>query len=147
MQVRCPNCRTTLPVEDDSSLSSIVCASCGSDFSLVTDETVISDASHDEQLGSFELQEQLGVGAFGAVFRAYDKELDRTVAIKIPRKGQLDDTETEKFVREARAAAQLNHPNVVSIHEVGREGETLYIVSDFVEEYGFVVYNFEIGCF
>ena len=60
-------------------------------------------------------------------------KLDRVVAVKIPRKGQLDREETEKFLREARAAAQLQHPGIVSVHEVGIEGQTVYIVSDFIQ--------------
>ena len=76
---------------------------------------------------------RIGVGTFGFVWKARDTELDRTVAIKIPRKGQLDPDETEQFLREARAAAQLRHPNIVSVHEVGREEDTVFIVSDFVE--------------
>ena len=53
--------------------------------------------------------------------------------MKIPRKGQLDPAETEQFLREARAAAQLRHPSIVSVHEVGREADTVFIVSDYVE--------------
>ncbi len=60
-------------------------------------------------------------------------ELDRVVAVKIPRKGRLDATETEQFFREARAAAQIRHPNVVGVHEVGREEDSIYIVSDYIE--------------
>ena len=55
------------------------------------------------------------------------------MAIKIPRHGQLDSQQTELFLRDARAAAQLKHPHIVGVHEVGREEETLYIVSDFIE--------------
>ena len=84
-------------------------------------------------IGHFNLVERIGVGAFGSVWRALDSELDRTVAVKIPRKGQLDPEETEQFLREARAAAQLRHPNIISVHEVGRQEDTVYIVSDFVE--------------
>ena len=62
-----------------------------------------------------------------------DVDLDRTVAVKIPRKGQLDPQETEQFLREARAAAQLRHPGIVSVHEVGREKDTVFIVSDLVD--------------
>ena len=54
------------------------------------------------------------------------------MAIKIPRQEQLSRDDVEMFLREARAAAQLHHPNIVSVHEVGREGETVYIVSDLV---------------
>ena len=77
--------------------------------------------------------ERVGVGAFGAVWKARDLELDRTVAVKIPRKEQLSHNEAEQFLREARSAAQLRHPGIVSVHEVGRDGDRLYIVSDFIE--------------
>ena len=63
---------------------------------------------------------------------AHDTKLDRTVAVKIPRYGQLDKSETELF-RDARAAAQLKHPNITGVHEVGKQGDTVYIVSDFIE--------------
>ena len=65
--------------------------------------------------------------------RPATRVLDRTVAIKVPRKGQLDATEAEQFLREARHAAQLRHPNIVAVHEVGRDDDTVYIVSDFVQ--------------
>jgi tetratricopeptide (TPR) repeat protein len=67
------------------------------------------------------------------VWKARDLQLDRLVAVKIPHKGRLNLTEIEKFLREARAAAQLHHPNIVSVHEVGLADEFVYIVSDFIE--------------
>ena len=85
------------------------------------------------RLGHFELLEQLGIGHFYAVWKARDTELDRLVAIKIPRKDQLTDTDTELFFREARAAAQLRHPNIVSVHKVGRADDTVYIASDYIQ--------------
>ncbi|MBN2129554.1 MAG: protein kinase [Sedimentisphaerales bacterium] len=84
-------------------------------------------------IAHFELVEQLGVGAFGAVWKARDTQLDRAVAVKIPRRGRLTVEETEQFLREARAAAQLKHPNIVGVHEVGVEDGTVFIVSDLVE--------------
>lgn len=133
MNVRCPQCHAHVEFSSDSSLSDMACPACGSSFSLIgDDETVPFDAST-RTIGRFELVEQIGVGTFGCVWRATDVELDRVVAIKMPRKGQLDPTEAEQFLREARAAAQLRHPNIVSIHEVGREDETVYLVSDYVD--------------
>ena len=72
------------------------------------------------------------MGEFGTVWKARDTELDRTVAVKIPRREKLDPLSVEKFMREARAAAQLQHPNIIRTHEVGREKSTLYIVSEYI---------------
>src|SRR5262249_36050077 len=70
------------------------------------------------RLGKFELVEDLGVGSFGHVFRARDTELGRSVAIKILRAGRLASHEdVDRFLREARSAAQLKHPGLVALYE------------------------------
>jgi serine/threonine protein kinase len=86
------------------------------------------------RLGKFELLEELGVGSFGHVFRARDTELDRIVAIKILRAGGLASREDlDRFVREARSAAQLKHPGLVAIYETGQTTDgTFYLVEEFV---------------
>src|SRR3954465_6772233 len=132
LEVRCPNCHVPMEVAVDTTLTDLTCSACGSHFSLVDDSGVSSLASPLGTPGRFELISRLGMGAFGAVWKARDKELDRTVAIKIPRRGSLSAAEQEQFFREARAAAQLRHPNIVTVYEVGREGDNVYIVSDFV---------------
>jgi serine/threonine protein kinase len=82
-----------------------------------------------ERLGKFQLVELLGSGAFGNVYKAWDGELERIVALKIPRAGA---GESERFVREARSAARLQHPNIVALHEAGQIDGTYYIASEFV---------------
>lgn len=87
-----------------------------------------------QRLGRFEIRERLGGGAFGEVFRAYDPKLDREIALKVARPQRLDDPDDlERFFREARAAAQFQHPNIVPVYEVGREGRAAYLVASLVE--------------
>lgn len=52
------------------------------------------------------------------------------MAIKVPRQGQLDAQEANRFLQEARTCGQLRHPSIVSVHEVGRQGDTVYIVAE-----------------
>ena len=84
-------------------------------------------------LGHFKLLEKLGSGAFGVVWKATDLKLDRIVALKVARQSQLAGGDADAFLREARAAAQLNHPNIVSVYEAGQEGSTVYLVCDYVD--------------
>jgi serine/threonine protein kinase len=132
LHIRCPHCHNAIEILADDPLIDVTCTECGSTFSIVGRNEDTMTATPLQSLGHFQLVERLGVGAFGTVWKAHDLELDRTVAIKIPRRGQLEPLEEEQFLREARVAAQLRHPNIVSVHEIGREGDTLYIVSDLV---------------
>ena len=80
------------------------------------------------RIGRFEIRCQLGRGGFGIVYRAYDPLLCREVALKIPRADALVDSDClARFQREARAAAGLDHPNLVSVHEAGQLGPICYI--------------------
>jgi tetratricopeptide (TPR) repeat protein len=86
------------------------------------------------QLGKFLLLERIGVGGFGAVWKARDTELDRLVALKIPHPGLFDSAaDRERFSREARAAAQLRHPYILTVHEVASLDGLPAIVADFIE--------------
>jgi hypothetical protein len=86
-------------------------------------------------VGRFELEAELGVGSFGYVFRARDTELDRTVALKVQRAGSIaSDEDVERFLREARSAAQLTHSGIVSLYETGTtEDGVCFLVTEFVE--------------
>ena len=132
LRLRCPHCSNHVEVLGDTPLDSIDCTVCGSNFSLIDRSKDTRQAETLQQIDRFELIARLGVGGFGTVWKARDLDLDRVVAIKIPRHGQLTPTEMESFFREARSVAQLRHPNIVPVHEVGREGDTVFIVSDLV---------------
>ena len=138
MQIRCPHCQDGIDVAEDSDFHSVDCPSCGSQFGLVDvnqeDIDTLKNAHEGYRtIGHFTLLEEVGKGAFGTVWRARDTKLDRSVAVKIPRSPELSSSSTDQFLREARAAAQLNHPNIVTIHEVGRSDDRIYIVSDFID--------------
>lgn len=133
MHIRCPHCHQPVELVENAPLEQIDCPSCGSQFNLLGEETVDRRTEAGRTIGHFELVERLGMGQFGAVWMAHDTELDRTVAVKIPRQEQLSRGDVEMFLREARAAAQLHHPHIVGVHEVGRDGDTVYIVSDLVQ--------------
>lgn len=87
--------------------------------------------SEPQRLGRYHLIDTLGRGAMGIVYRAYDPDLDRRVAIKVV---TLDGAEARaRMVREAKALAKLNHPNVVTVHEVGEDGDDLFVVMEYVD--------------
>jgi hypothetical protein len=84
------------------------------------------------KLGRFELKELLGQGAYGRVYRAYDPQLDREVALKVPIFGPEDKHKIQRFSAEAKAAARLRHPNIVPTYESGQIGAQYYIAAQFV---------------
>ncbi len=85
------------------------------------------------RLGVFRLDALLGKGGMGAVYRGVDTALERAVAVKVLAPGLAQDPEyVERFVREARTAARLNHPNVVQIYGAGAEGGVAYMALEMV---------------
>ncbi|MGA7077729.1 MAG: protein kinase [Terriglobales bacterium] len=86
------------------------------------------------KLGPYEIQSLLGSGGMGEVYRAHDSRLNRIVAIKVlPTSYSADAERLQRFVQEARAAAALNHPNILSIFDIGEERGAPYIVSELLE--------------
>jgi dipeptidyl aminopeptidase/acylaminoacyl peptidase len=86
------------------------------------------------KLGPYDIQSLLGSGGMGEVYRARDSRLDRVVAIKVlPTSYSADTERLQRFVQEARSAAALNHPNILSIFDIGEERGAPYIVSELLE--------------
>ena len=91
-----------------------------------------------DRLGRFRVLERLGEGGMGVVYSAYDPELDRKVAIKLLRPGpggssQSGSSGAGRLQREAQAMARLNHPNVITVHEVGTLEHQLYVAMELVD--------------
>src|SRR5215813_14145781 len=86
------------------------------------------------KLGPYEIQASIGAGGMGEVYRAQDARLHRTVAIKVlPASYSADRDRLQRFAQEARSAAALNHPNILSIFDIGDEQGAPYIVSELLE--------------
>src|SRR5437660_11278772 len=86
------------------------------------------------RLGPFEILSPLGAGGMGEVYRARDSRLDREVAIKVlPAAFSADEDRLRRFEQEARAAGMLNHPNILTIFEIGTHDGAPYIVSELLD--------------
>jgi WD40 repeat protein/tRNA A-37 threonylcarbamoyl transferase component Bud32 len=134
MHILCPHCHNPIELVKIDPRAEISCPSCGSSFHLEGGSTTGWVRPAGETLGKFELIDAVGQGAFGTVYKARDPELDRVVAIKVPRAGNLaGPQELDRFLREARSVARLRHPAIVPVHEVGQHDGVPYLVSDFVQ--------------
>ncbi len=86
------------------------------------------------RLGAYEILSPLGAGGMGEVYRARHVKLGRDVAIKVlPDELAADPERLQRFEREARTASSLNHPNIVTIHDIDEQGGTCYIAMELVE--------------
>jgi predicted ATPase/predicted Ser/Thr protein kinase len=84
-------------------------------------------------LGRYKILREIGRGGMGVVYEARDEKLERTVAIKVLPAQAIDQRARERFLREARAAATLNHPNIVAIHDAGEARGHSFLVMEFVD--------------
>src|SRR6266498_5257687 len=86
------------------------------------------------RLGPYEILAPLGAGGMGEVYRARDTRLDRTVAVKVlAERLTLSPESRQRFEREAKTISQLSHPHICALYDVGREGETEYLVMEYLE--------------
>src|SRR5437879_979847 len=132
----CSRCGTQ---NDDASK---FCRSCGLDLSHTTPEAAVREQQVDateldlvrEQLhDEYEILEELGRGGMAIVFKAREKQLERDVAIKVlPFSLAFDKEFVERFQREARTSAKLEHPSIIPIYRVGKSGRVIYFVMKFL---------------
>jgi serine/threonine protein kinase/tetratricopeptide (TPR) repeat protein len=92
--------------------------------------TILSGAN----LGRYEIRSKIGEGGMGEVYLAQDTKLDRKVALKIlPADVAADQTRMRRFIQEAKAASALNHPNILTIYEIGQTDSTHFIATEYIE--------------
>ncbi len=116
----------SLGVAMDSANSELVTLSGSLDELGDSDDSAVS-----QRVGRFEIIGNLGRGGFGMVYRAYDPQLDREVALKVPRKTMMPtQQDVDRFLREARAAATLRHPNICPVYEIGQtDGRHFFVMA------------------
>lgn len=86
------------------------------------------------RLGPYEIITRLGAGGMGEVFKARDTRLERIVALKILHRELATDAQLRlRFEREARSISQLNHPHICTLHDIGHQDGTTYLVMEFVD--------------
>ena len=87
-----------------------------------------------QRVGHYQVEALLGIGGMGEVYLAQDLRLDRPVALKmLPSEFVRDIDHVKRFEREARAASALNNPNIITIHEIGQDGDLQFIATEFVK--------------
>lgn len=101
--------------------------------SFCLDQTIETRRGTSRKFSHYELLEAIGDGQFGTVWRANDQRLNRIVALKLPHLTDFDEQRRTLFLREARAAAFLEHPNIVQVHGVELDGDQPGIISQFIE--------------
>src|SRR5438270_13978053 len=85
------------------------------------------------RLGPYEIVSHVGTGGMGEVYKARDRRLSRTIAIKVLPAHLADDESRRRFEQEARAASALTHPNIVTVHDVGEAAGIAYLALEFIE--------------
>jgi eukaryotic-like serine/threonine-protein kinase len=133
--IRCPNCDNPIEVVCMSETTEVYCPSCHSSFRLERHASLPwSPWIGEKKVEQFELIDVLGYGACGTVYKAHDTKLDRMVAIKVLRAGNLARAEEKaRFLRESRITAQLCHRAIVPVYDVGEYDGSPFIISEFIQ--------------
>ena len=142
IRLRCPSCGARYAVTDHHPRRTYLCRRCTSPLSLSSHSTVIELPEPEEVarsatnpknvLGKYVVVKELGRGGSGAVYKAWDRELKRWIALKVLMAAQ-DVEIVIRFRREAETAAALQHPSIVPIYDVGESGGRHFIVMKYIE--------------
>ncbi|MBL8810474.1 MAG: protein kinase, partial [Planctomycetaceae bacterium] len=119
--------------EEIDATDMLTCPSCQSQVNFSEEVETFVGPDVGTEIAHFELRRMVGEGSFGSVYQAWDKKLERIVALKIPRRDRLRGDGGKQFLREARSAAKVKHSNIVQVHEIGQYGDNYYIASEYIE--------------
>ena len=100
---------------------------------LSSDETARATALEGQRFGQYQIQQRIGAGGMGEVYRAVDTRLNRPVAIKLLSSELADSSARRRFQQEAKMASALNHPHILTVHEAGEFDGRQYLVTEFVD--------------
>ncbi|MCF7853604.1 MAG: protein kinase [Candidatus Pacebacteria bacterium] len=129
MRFQCPNCLSIVAIEDSQAGQAVACGHCNS-IIAVPGSRLAPGAVIDD----FVIEKEIGKGGLATVYLAHQLSLDRSVALKILHEEYAADGEfIANFIREARAAAQLNHPNIVQAYAVGEEEGIHFFAMEYVQ--------------
>ncbi len=129
VRFQCSHCQAILDIEDCEPGELVQCGQCESAVAAP-----LSATSPGALIGDFIIKRELGVGGMGTVYLAHQATLDRDVAIKVLRANfAADEAFIESFIREARAAAAVNHPNIVQAYAVNSESGLFYFAMEFID--------------
>jgi len=140
--MKCANCSADATQIPASFAGSWDCPACGHHHagteSAATAAYWVDDQQWFAEGRRFEKIDILGEGSFGTVYRVYDRQLEKTVAMKIPRTEegetiQLDSQANRRFLQEARVAAKMRHPQIVPVHDIFEEDGRLCIITDWID--------------
>ncbi|MCX7703626.1 MAG: protein kinase, partial [Planctomycetota bacterium] len=148
--MKCPECQAQYTVKDFREGQEYTCLKCGAPLqlpdkieTLSTEGTAYDTKTHikkiddmfiGKRVGSCQIMEKLGEGGMGVVFKAKHVTLNKDVAVKILSPALMGEMHKKRFLREARAAAKIEHPNIVTVYDAGEfEGGYSYIVMQFID--------------
>src|SRR5207248_10430323 len=100
MSLLCPKCHDSVDSPDLASKNHVVCANCGTDLRLHRPAITQAPAGDKQRLGRFELHDTIGIGAFGTVYKAWDTDRERTVALNVPRLGVITEPKRNQCRRD-----------------------------------------------
>lgn len=146
--VRCPACGTSSSVSTLDAVQGYTCR-CGQSLDPSSDAIPILDSSLlvgsssfdasstnadlPAKVGKYQIRRRIGVGGFGTVYEAYDEKLDRLVALKVAHTALMQSESLQnRFIREGKAAARINHEGIVKVYDADTDGKLFYIASELV---------------